>query len=785
MQWFKWRASPRVVLLVIVGMLLGGAVPAAASEPMFTPDCTTDNLLARKAPAQRQDLRGNFALVTDEAVAPEGAQWDSPVAILFDTPAGSVTYDLGQPTPVSAFYVQADANDIYKIFGSNDGTPGSFKLLVEIDTVNGHGLRGRNVTIPAATVRYLRIGEGNGDGFYSISEFAAYCREPTPFPPQFRHVEAPQARVPEVSFWQFAWWNNEASARFEMLLALAGMALIIWGIALAKKNMPDYQAVWRRRAMIALGLLSFGAYWNFGFFHFRNYIHIWDTYHYYVGSKYFPELSYDRLYECASVADSEVPDLRRRVELRKIMNLRTNMMGPTTDILAHPELCKQHFTPQRWESFKRDIAYFRNAHGVKRWEEAQTDHGYNATPVWNVLGTILTNLAPASDNQINALSLLDPAYAIGMMAMIWWAFGWRVLAVGLAVFATNFPSRFYWTGGSLLRWDWLFYLVGGVCLVRRERYLLGGFFLSYSTMLRVFPLFVFIGPAMLLVQEYLKTRKLDRRLRQLALGAALGVAILFPLSLVKSGGIDGWLHFKQNSEKHTSTPLTNYMGLRTAVAYAPSEAGKYLRNDRLDDPWHDWKLAKLKTFHERRIIFAALALGFGALLWYAVRGVEPWVACALSATLIAVGVELTCYYYSFLIVVALLYEKRKEAGAALLGVTALSSFIDWAPTRFIPETGIWRLLPRMPTWLDEQYMWMGIVTLLAFAGILVIFGFVPEGWWPAAAVAGAPAQGSAGAGATADTTTAASPAERGAAEKKGENKGGPRRHGRRTRSKRR
>ena len=65
--------------------------------------------------------------------------------------------------------------------------------------------------------------------------------------------------------------------------------------------------------LIALGVLSFGAYWNFGSFHFGNYIHIWDTFHYYVGSKYFKELSYDRLYECVAVADSEAPGLRRRV----------------------------------------------------------------------------------------------------------------------------------------------------------------------------------------------------------------------------------------------------------------------------------------------------------------------------------------------------------------------------------------------------------------------------------------------------------------------------------------
>jgi hypothetical protein len=721
-----WRLNSKLLGAVAwLGTLVAVVPSARAAEALFTPDCTSDNLLARKAPAQRQDLRGNFWLVTDEAVAPEGAQWDSPVAVVLDTPAGSVTYDLGQPTTLGAFYVQADANDTYKIFGSLDGTPNSFKVLGEVEMVQGHGLRGRTVSINPTLVRFVRIGEGLGDGFYSISEFGAYCRPPTPFPPQFRKVDAPAARVPVLPWWKFYWWDNEVSARFEMLLAIGGMALILWGIGLRAKNTPDEHAKLRRRLLMVVGVLAFGAYWNFGFFHFRNYIHVWDTYHYYVGSKYFPELSYDRLYECVSLADSEEPGLRRRVELRKIMNLRTNMMGPTTDILAHPEHCKDHFTPERWQSFKRDVAYFRNAHGVKRWEEAQTDHGYNATPVWNVLGTTLANLAPASDTQIDLLSLLDPAYAFGFMGLIWWAFGWRTLAVALCVFSTNFPSRFYWTGGAYLRWDWLFYLVGGVALIRREKYFAGGLFLSYTTLLRVFPVFVFIGPVMVLVQEYLKTRKLDRRYLSIVAGAALGVAVLVPISLVKSGGIQGYVHFKQNSAKHTSTPLTNYMGLRTMIAFAPSEAGRFLKNDRMEDPWGPWKLARLRTFRERVVLFAVAALGFLALLWFAVRGVEPWVACALSATMIAVGVELTCYYYSFLIVVALLYDKRKEAGAALLAVTAATSFIDWAPTRFLPETGIWRWL-KMPTWLDEQYMYMGAVTLIAFAWILYRFGFVAQ-----------------------------------------------------------
>ena len=32
----------------------------------------------------------------------------------------------------------------------------------------------------------------------------------------------------------------------------------------------------------------------------------------------------------------------------------------------------------------------------------------------------------------------------------------------------------------------------------------------------------------------------------------------------------------------------------------------------------------------------------------------------------------------------------------------------------------------MATWLDEQYMYMGAVTLIGFGWILYRFGFVPE-----------------------------------------------------------
>jgi hypothetical protein len=742
-----FRKLASVLFLAAIGVSARPR-PAVAQGLVSSGECTTENLLARRLPVGRQDVRGDLRLATDGAVAPEGAQWDAPVVVILETPAGSITYDLGSVRPVSSFLLQADANDTYKIFGADENKPEAFKLLVEIDSVvgtAGHGLRTRTATIDATPVRYLKIGEALGDSFYSIGEFQAYCRAPTPFPPKMTISDAPPAKVVEAPWYKFAWWENDASSRFEMALAMGALALLGWGLWLAKKGMPNLRKKLRDGLLIVVGVLSFCAYWNFFCWHFGNYVHMWDTCHYYVGSKYFKEISYDRLYECIAVADSEEPGLRRRVELRKVMNLRTNMMISTADVLAHPEQCKSHFTPERWKDFKHDVGYFRSHHDVKRWEELQTDHGYNGTPVWNIVGTTLTNLGPATDHQIAILTRIDPFFIFGILALTWWAFGWRTMCVALAVFATNFPNRFYWTGGSLLRWDWLFYLIGGVCLVKKERPFLGGFFLGYSTLLRIFPMFIFSGPILVIVRQLWGKpapdrpwwkpepwahredlfKRVDRRFAAILAGAALAAALLVPLSLVTSSGIGGYRAFIFNTQKHKETPLTNYMGLRTVVSFSMSETGRVLKDDRLEDPWATWKRTKLATFHDRRIFNWAFELAFLVLLFGAVRGAEPWEACCLGAMMMAVGVELTCYYYSFLFAVALLYHKRREAGAILLGVTAMTGFLDWAPTRYLPDTKPWANL-KMPQWLDEQYMWMSVATLLGFVWILYRFGNVPQ-----------------------------------------------------------
>ena len=85
--------------------------PAAAGAPK----CDTANLLAGQMPAAQAEVRGNPALITDGTVAREGTAWDAPAAVTLASHAASITYDLGEPRKLGAFYLQADANDTYKI----------------------------------------------------------------------------------------------------------------------------------------------------------------------------------------------------------------------------------------------------------------------------------------------------------------------------------------------------------------------------------------------------------------------------------------------------------------------------------------------------------------------------------------------------------------------------------------------------------------------------------------------------------------------------------------------
>lgn len=728
----RWASTSRRLAL-----LAALAAPAALPAEVPLALCGPEDRLAGRRAISRAGAAPALALLTDGQVLSEGASWNSPGSVPLAA-ADRLDFDLGALLPLRALLLQADANDSYLLEGSADGI--AFRRLGLLPELGGlHGLRTRALRLEGAPVRYLRLGIAAGDGRSAVAEIQAFCVAPGEWRPRLQVVAAPPdggTGRPGLR------WDDVTSRWWELALALAGLALLAWDARSARRVARDGVAARRRQAAFAVaGVIAILTYFNFGAFHFGSFVHGWDTFHYYVGAKYFRELGYDRLYDCVAVADAQEPALRSAVERRTLRNLRSNVLESTAGVLAEPGRCTDHFTAARWVEFRQDVAWFRERESTDRWAAISSDHGYNATPVWNVAGSLLANLAPASDRQILLLCLLDPLYFALLVAALVWAFGRPGAAVALLVLATSFPARFFWTGGAFLRWDWLCFTVLAVCCLRRGRPFAAGAALGYAALLRVFPVLLAAGPALVVLLSLVEAARSARagerwsafvaalgspRLaaeRRFFAGALLAAALLVPASLVVGGGSDAYRGFVANTRKHQATPLTNNMGLRTVLTYRPSEIGRQLHSEAASDPWGRWKVARLAAWQHSRWVAAAVA---AAALLLVARGAwrwrEPWIALALAAAWIPFAVEMTSYYYAFLLVPALLWTVRRPAGLLLLAAGALSLWISLAP------------LAGMPTWRDEQYTWISLATIAVLLALLADFAFSP-----AAVPAAAPA----------------------------------------------
>jgi hypothetical protein len=508
----------------------------------------------------------------------------------------------------------------------------------------------------------------------------------------------------------------------QLALALLGTALLLWGAWLARRGRGEVARRFRDRALAALGLLGLLAFANFGRLNQGGFVHTWDTYHYFIGAKYFPELGYPRLYECTALADAQA-GLGQEVQRRTMTDLHTNEQVSTLELLRHPERCTAHFSAARWESFKHDVAWFRDRMSPSSWLSSQRDHGYNATPVWGLLGHALADLAPASDGSILALTLIDPLLILAAFALLVRCFGWRVAAVAALMLGTYHPARFSWTGGAFLRYDWLFCAVAGLCALRKDRPFLAGVALAYAALLRLFPAALLVGPAVALIEQLWRTRRLPG-LRssplRLSAGAALTVALALPLALATTG--DWGRGFLENTLKHADTPLTNHMGLPTVLSYRPDTTVQELR-ERFEGEtvWPQFTAERRQALHPLRPILPIAALLVLVLLWKAARQ-EPWRLAVLASMLAAVLLQLTCYYYVFVIAWAALIEGRAEAGgsrtpaladahaflvgALLLGMCAASMLL--------------LVLLHSHVSTDVAYVAHSVVTLLGLGAVLVL-----------------------------------------------------------------
>ena len=726
-------------------------------------------MLAGKSPIAQPGVK-NAARVTNGVMAGEGDPWQSELTAVLTDPQSHLIYDLGEMTGLRAVDLQGDNNDEYVIEISEDGQ--RFAPFWVADPVGGQGMRRRGARGLEGRGRYVRVRAQGGDGYYSLGEVQVFCETPSAWPPpvevkntaawwwkkllekrdhRYRLALAALGMLFFVFLFQVGlrrWALWAASALSIAMLAIAsyrlhgaklapwfaewgvyvlGLAVLVWvarGISLRTQEL--HARLWWERGALVWVIAACAAAWvNFGVFHSSRIVHYWDTFHYYVGSKYFEENDYERLYECVLVADYEdrgEADLQKR-KIRDLVDNRLHYVSED-DVLRYQERCAEHFSPERWEAFRQDARSFRAVMGSGWWKDMLMDHGYNASPISNMIASLLTNIgwedqvpeSPSAGLQREALeafrarilaySMIDLALYAGAFALILWAFGLRACALAVLVWGTGYPWAYFWTGGSFARVPWLFMAVAAVCLLKRGFPLLSGFALSWSALLRLFPAALAGGPMAAIVDRFVRRKKiprpwLDATDKRFIAGGVLGVVVLLSASIVVNGW-DAHPQFLSNTLKHAETPLTNHMGLPTLLSYKPSTVGRFTKDSSLEDPWAKWKQARKQIKHDRRWLHGLLLLGMFVLLALVGRRLAGWAVLAGSTILIIGFFELTCYYYSFVVLMAPLAIERLRYTVALISMVIAGLILQF----FIG-------------WYDEQYIWETVVVLLALIYILV------------------------------------------------------------------
>ena len=188
--------------------------------------------------------------------------------------------------------------------------------------------------------------------------------------------------------------------------------------------------------LVLLAVVAAGAWYNFGAFHAPGWIHHWEQFHYVLGSKYFPELGYDGLYAASVIAQRETPAAARLQPT--VRDLRTNQVVPVSRVLEHGEEVKKRFTPERWEAFCRDNAYFLDDLQWGYLGGIRKDHGYNPPPSWTFVARLVDGFLPRRGRTLGVYGVLDVALLVLLFAFLVTTYGSRIGSLCLIVFGLGY-----------------------------------------------------------------------------------------------------------------------------------------------------------------------------------------------------------------------------------------------------------------------------------------------------------------------------------------------------------
>jgi hypothetical protein len=474
----------------------------------------------------------------------------------------------------------------------------------------------------------------------------------------------------------------------ELLLKL-GLTVTTLGVLIWRARQPERGAKAGTLLTIVAVAAAF-AYTNFLTFHAGRFTHFGENFHYQLGSKYFPELGYDGLYDASIAAQAEShPALPLP---RLIRDLRTNSIVPTASLAEHRAEVRARFTPARWRTFVRDHDYFLDLYTLRKLDEVRLDYGYNPTPTWTFVGRLFNAWLPINARTVPLLALLDFVLLGAMVAVAKTTFGGRAAAILVILVAIGYPWRYTWVGGGFLRYDWLAAVVIAVCMLARGRDATAGALLAYAAAVRLFPVLLLAGIAVVAVRDLIRRAKPTWVWR--FAGGFVASAVLCALAGTLVGrGVAAWPEFVHDIEKHNETWTTNTAGLEFAVVTSPRTLATRLPPAwPLARRWATWQAEMNQARLHRRPLFFGLAAFLLALFAAAAWRMRREEAAALGVAVVFSLLVLSCYYW---VMLSLLFVRRgfaTVAGLLFLNAAILTLAMLTSDTQFVYAAFSWGLL---------------------------------------------------------------------------------------------